>query len=261
MENLFEDKYATEIIGTNSTFDRVIVSGSLRPIAYKKGLNIYLSAHHILLKEFISYANNLANKLKDNAKIIAEKEKVEYRYLNTSKIRKEQLVKTIINKRGSHPGLVCILSCLELDNSFDIYKNRERQKLELVSRKRKCLHIYYYFIDKELGLGFFRVQTFFPFKVTIYFNGKEKLACEMTSENIAYQKEDNCFTWIEDIVKSQELSDNYDVRRLQSIFDNLSEKYVPILKDLSVKWNLSYHWSIHQIEYAKDIMFKSQEKL
>jgi len=83
----------------------------------------------------------------------------------------------------------------------------------------------------------------------------------MSSANIAYQKEDNCFTWIEDILKSQELSDNYDVPRLQSIFDRLSEKYVPIIKDLSERWNLSYHWSIRQIEYAKDILFRNQSKL
>jgi len=261
MENIFEEKYSSEIIGSNSTFDRVIISGSIKPISYKEGLNTYLSAHHILLKDFTNYANKLSTKLKEEAKLIAEREDVEYIYLNNSQIRKEELIRKKIDKRGNKPGLIAILSCLELDNSFDIYRNKETQKLELVSRKRKCLHIYYYFIDKDLGLSFFRIQTFFPFKVTIYFNGKEKLAREMSSANIAYQKEDNCFTWIEDILKSQELSDNYDVPRLQSIFDRLSEKYVPIIKDLSERWNLSYHWSIRQIEYAKDILFRNQSKL
>jgi len=261
MENIFEEKYSSEIIGSNSTFDRVIISGSIKPISYKDGLNIYLSAHHILLKDFTSYANKLSNQLKEQAKTIAKEEKAEYIYQNNSRIRKEELIKKQIEKRGKQPGLIAILSCLELDNSFDIYRNKETQKLELVSRKRKCLHIYYYFIDKDLGLCFFRIQTFFPFKTTIYFNGKEKLAREMSAANISYQKEDNCFTWIEDLIKSQELSDNYDVPRLQSIFDRLAEKYVPVLKGLSEKWNLSYHWSIRQIEYAKDILFKDQSKL
>ena len=261
MESIFEEKYSTEILGTTSTFDRVILSGSIKPISYKDGLNIYLSAHHILLKDFSAYANKLSTQLKEQAQLIARKEKVEYIYLNSSRIRKEELIKKQIEKRGEHPGLIAILSCLELDNSFDIYKNKKRENLELVSRKRKCLHIYYYFIDEDLGLCFFRIQTFFPFKVTIYFNGKEKLAREMTNANIDYQKEDNCFTWIDDLIKSQELSDNYDVHKLQRIFDRLAEKYVPILKDLSEKWNLSYHWSIRQIEYAKDIMFKTQSKL
>ncbi|MBU0561124.1 MAG: hypothetical protein KKG93_16330 [Bacteroidetes bacterium] len=261
MENIFEEKYSKEIIGNNSTFDRVIISGSIKPISYKEGLNTYLSAHHILLKDFTSYANKLSIQLKEQARLLSEKESVEYIYLNNSRIRKEELIRKKILKRGEHPGLVAILSCLELDNSFDIYRNKWTQKLELVSRKRKCLHIYYYFIDKKLGLCFFRIQTFFPFKVTIYFNGKEKLAREMSDANIDYQKEDNCFTWIDDLIKSQELSDDYDVPKLQSIFDRLAEKYVPILKELSEKWNLSYHWSIRQIEYAKDIMFKNQSKL
>jgi len=184
MESIFEEKYSTEILGTTSTFDRVILSGSIKPISYKDGLNIYLSAHHILLKDFSAYANKLSTQLKEQAQLIARKEKVEYIYLNSSRIRKEELIKKQIEKRGEHPGLIAILSCLELDNSFDIYKNKKRENLELVSRKRKCLHIYYYFIDEDLGLCFFRIQTFFPFKVTIYFNGKEKLAREMTNANI-----------------------------------------------------------------------------
>ena len=39
------------------------------------------------------------------------------------------------------------------------------------------------------------------------------------------------------------------------------QRYVPILSDLTHEWNLSYHWSIKQIEYAKDIVFKSQQSL
>jgi len=125
MENIFEEKYSSEIIGSNSTFDRVIISGSIKPISYKEGLNTYLSAHHILLKDFTNYANKLSTKLKEEAKLIAEREDVEYIYLNNSQIRKEELIRKKIDKRGNKPGLIAILSCLELDNSFDIYRNKE----------------------------------------------------------------------------------------------------------------------------------------
>jgi len=131
MENIFEEKYRSEIIGINSTFDRVIISGSIKPISYKDGLNTYLSAHHILLKDFTSHANKLSNQLKEQSQLLSEKEKVEYIYLNNSRIRKEELIRNQISKRGEHPGLVAIISCLELDNSFDIYRNKKTQKLDV----------------------------------------------------------------------------------------------------------------------------------
>jgi len=261
MSNLFNNKYQDDILGTNSTFDRVIVSGSIIPIAYQEGLNTYLSANNILLKDFLSYAKNLAEIIKENAKSIAKKEGVQYQYVNNSQLDKEAYIKSIINDRGDHPGLVVILSGLEVDNSFDISKNKKERKLELVARRRKCLHIYFYFIDEKLGLCHFRIQPFFPFKVQIYFNGREKLARELDEANIAYQKDDNCFTWISDLITAQEIAADYYIPQLHALFDQLAEEYVPILKQLRQKWNLSYHWSIKQSEYAKDIMFKSQHIL
>ncbi len=53
MNDLFQKKYQDDILGTNSTFDRVIITGSIIPIAYQQGLSTFLSANNILLKEFI----------------------------------------------------------------------------------------------------------------------------------------------------------------------------------------------------------------
>jgi len=261
MENVFTDKYQDDILGINSGFDRVIIKGSLIPIAYEKGLSQFLCYHHILLKDFTNYAKAFADTLKENAKSIAQEEKASCIYLNNSNTKKENLIKVIIKERGSHPGLVAVLSALEVDNSFDIFKNKNIHQLQLVARKRKCLHIYFYFIDENLGLCYFRIQTFFPFKVQIYFNGREKLSCDFDKSNIDYEKYDNCFTWISDLVKAQELADDLDVPKLHAIFDKWVDKYVPILKQLQQEWNLTYNWSIKQIEYATDILFKSQYKL
>ncbi|MBC8185228.1 hypothetical protein H8E88_29395 [candidate division KSB1 bacterium] len=83
----------------------------------------------------------------------------------------------------------------------------------------------------------------------------------MSQAKIDYQKDDNCFTWISDLSKAQEFADDLNVSQLRALFDSWAEKYVPVLKQLQKKWQISYHWSIRQIEYAKDIIFKSQYKL
>ncbi len=261
MENLFITKYKNDIIGINSCFDRQIFSGSLIPLTYPEGLKRYLRANHILLKDFKTHAISLANDLKTNAEKLAEAHGAKFIYLPDSKHNKEEIIKSALEQRGTNPGLVAVLTSLETDYGFDIQGNKITQKIELKARGRKCLHIYFYFIDKQYGLCYFRVQTYFPFKVQVYCNGHEKLAREMDKKNIIYNKDDNCFTWINNITKAQVLSDSINVNKLHTILDSWANKYVPILVHLSNRWPIKYEWSIKQIEYATDIIFKSEERL
>ncbi|MFQ5688498.1 MAG: hypothetical protein ACE5GV_17770 [Candidatus Scalindua sp.] len=258
---MFAEKYQDDILGTNSCFDRVVVSGSIIPLSYIEGLSRFLSTHKILLKEFLPHAKYLAELLKADAKSLAEQSNAAYIYLNNSTTRKETLVKSFIQERGEHPGLVAVLAALEVCPSFDIFKNKEEHKLELVQRQRKCLHFYFYFIDVDFGLCYFRVQSFFPFRVQIYFNGREQLAKKLNKARIGYHKSDNCFTSIDDFETAQHLADELDVANLHTLFDTWAENYVSILPKLRQKWHLSYHWSIRQIEYAYDILFESEDKL
>lgn len=94
-----------------------------------------------------------------------------------------------------------------------------------------------------------------------YFNGKEKLANDFNKTGIAYQKDDNCFTWLSDYEKAQQIADSLEAAKLHSTLDYYAKKYVNIIEELSSVWRLSYHWSVKQIEYATDIMFKSEEGL
>ena len=190
---MFEEKYKDNILGTNSCIDRIIITDSIIPLSYCTGLEHYLSSHGILIKDFKAYSKTLAEVLKQNAKITAETEGAYYEYLDSPKIRK---FKEIIQERGDHPGLVAVLTTLEVDNSYDIQFDKVDKKLILVPRRRKCLHIYFYFIDEQLGLCYFRVQTFFPFKIQIYFNGREHLALNLEKEQIIYEKDDNCITYL-----------------------------------------------------------------
>lgn len=261
MDNLFTSKYKENIVGINSCFDRQLYSGTIIQLTYPKGLERYLRANQILLKDFKSHAISMANDLKENAKRLAEENNAEYIYLNSSKQSNEEIVKELLNKRGDQPGLVAVITNLQTDYGFDVRGNKEVKKIELKSKQRKCLHIYFYFIDPDYGLCYFMVQTFFPFKVKVYYNGHEKLALDMQKENIKYIKSDNCFNWISDVDRAQELSNYLNVSEFHSKLDKWAEEYVPILKRLSQVWQMKYHWSIKQVEYATDIMFESEEEL
>ncbi|MFN3533731.1 MAG: hypothetical protein ACK41Q_14710, partial [Candidatus Brocadia sp.] len=76
-------------------------------------------------------------------------------------------------------------------------------------------------------------------------------------QKIPYTMCDNAFLDIGDFKKAQEIANGFSPEQLHSILNEFSQKYCPFLK----KFHLSYHWSIMQIEYATDIVFKQQSYL
>ena len=65
---------------------------------------------------------------------------------------KEDIAREIAERDGIKAGLVCVLTAVEPCRSFDIQRNREKKELELVSRWRKCLHLYHYYQHPQFGL-------------------------------------------------------------------------------------------------------------
>ena len=121
----------------------------------------------------------------------------------------------------------------------------------------KCLHYYIYFIDKELGLCYFRIPTWAPFRAQFYMNGHNWLETKLCKNSISYKKIDNAFWQIEDFEKAQNLSDQLRVEDLHQALDIFASRYVPFIERLGLKYN----WTIMQAEYATDISFKKQEDL
>ena len=56
---------------------------------------------------------------------------------------------------------------------------------------RKCLFIYQYWMHPVFG--FMSIQTWFPFPIHIYLNGREWLAQQMNRAGIGYRRSGNCF--------------------------------------------------------------------
>ncbi len=106
-------------------------------------------------------------------------------------IRKEKVIKNIINSRGDHPGLVHIISAMEACPSYKPWHNKKTGKTYLKSVLGKCLHYYFYFIDEDMDLCYVRVPTWCPFQLQIYFNGHNVLNAAMKQKGIRSVIRDN----------------------------------------------------------------------
>jgi hypothetical protein len=54
----------------------------------------------------------------------------------------------------------------------------------------------------------------------------------------------------------QEISDNIGIEKLHRKLDEFAWQFCPVYKGL----NLRYHWSVMQVKYATDIVFKKTRK-
>ena len=252
---LITTKYQNKITGVLSCFDRVIITGTIPQICYSQGMTSYLYTHNIRIFDYPKFAEPFRNEIRANAEQIARDNNIEIEFVKKSHIRKEDLVRKVLDKRGYHPGLVHIISAMEACGSYRPWHDKITGKTFLKGNQGKCLHYYFYFIDPYLGYGYIRVPTWCPFKLQIYINGHNILANELDRNDIKYTMLDNAFDYISDFEKAQEICDDIDVKKIHKRLDVLSKRYCPVISH----FDQVYHWSMMQAEYATDIVFKKQE--
>jgi hypothetical protein len=257
----FLKRHQDRIEGIISGFDRVLFRGTLRSISHVKGMNLFLLSHRILYKDFAAFSMNLTNQIKTHAEKIAATHRRPFQYLSSSKIRKDEAAKQIMLRDHITEGLICIFSCLEPCQSFAIGKDPQAKKLFLKSVERKCLHLYFYFIDRQFGLMHVRLQTWLPFTIQVCINGRSWLAKQMDQVHIGYEQHDNCFTHIGAIERAQQIFHRLTERKWVQWLKPLAARVNPCLKPKTGLNLKPYYWSVRESEYATDVMFHSPKDL
>ena len=105
-----------------------------------------------------------AARLKRHAYELADKAGRFVEYL-AQPTRKEDRAREISGRHGIAEGLVCVFSVVEPCRTFSLVWKEGRPFIH--PAKRKCLFLYYYFIDRNLGLIHFKLQTWFPFRCQV----------------------------------------------------------------------------------------------
>ncbi len=115
------------------------------------------------------------------------------------------------------------------------------------------LHYYFYFIDEQLGLCYLRVPTWCPFGLQFYVNGHNWLARKLDNAGIGYKLLDNAFVQVDDVSAAQRIADEFPIRALHHALDRFARLYCPVVRRFG-----GYHWTLMQVEYATDIVFRRQ---
>jgi hypothetical protein len=182
-------------------------------------------------------------------------------YLPSSVPRKDLIAKGIAERDRIDAGPICTLTCVEPCWSYDIYRNRDTCRLELRQRQRKGLHLYHYSIHPTFGFMHVRIQSWFPFALQICLNGREWLARQMDDGGVGYRRKDNAFVALDDVARAQQLMDAQLRAAWPTLLDGIVDQFHPAHQELFAALPMSYYWSVHQSEWATDILFSSPRAL
>lgn len=251
----FIQRHQQDVIGVVSGFDRMRFRGTLRSISYAKGVDRFLGAVGIRYEHFKDYVLGLSQALIDHAERVAREAGRPFEYCARSSEDKQAEALRIAERDGITQGLVCILRCVEPCMSFSIRRDRQGV-VGLRAEQRKCLHLYYYYLDREFGLMHVRVATWLPFGIHVCLNGREYLARRMRKAGIAFEQRDNCFVWIADPARAQQMLSDLEERNWERWLRMLSVRVNPLLGKNGGLDLHPYYWSICESEYATDIMFR-----
>jgi len=255
---LLSEKYKEQMYGVLNCFDRIVIAGHLQPLSYAKGMTKYLYNQQIRIFDYGDFVLPLRELVRENAVAVAQTHGVEIEFVAKSgQMRKEERIRQIVEQRGDHPGLVHILSAMEACTAYKPWHDKQTHKTYLKTTQSKCLHYYFYFIDEELGLCYLRVPTWSPFRLQFYCNGHNWLASHLRQHEIDYVQHDNVFLQIDDFERANELAMALDVTLLHAKLDQFAQQYCPVVTQL----DLVYSWSLMQVEYATDLVFKEQRTL
>ena len=247
------DRYDDRIAGTLSCYDRLVITGTLPVVCYAAGMTGYLNAKGIRIFDYPEFAKALRDRVRDRAVTLAAKAGVTIEHIAKPHVRKEDIVARVLRQRGDHPGLVHIISAMEACDAYKPWHDKQTHRTFIRPDSGKRLHDYFYVQDAKFGLVYLRAPTWAPFRLQFYCNGHSWLARKLTATGIGYTMADNAFVRIDDWALAQALADTLSPDQLHRTLDRYAKLYCPV----SDVFGQSYHWSLMQVEYATDLVFRS----
>jgi hypothetical protein len=255
--NRFVSRFTSSIVNVLSCFDRVIFKGYL-PFHSDEQLNGFVDRVLKMRRvDFLPFVEAQSQTLVEHAQAMARQAGVPYDYLR-GRHDKDKRIRALLRERSIQEGLVAVLCTLETCRTVKLQHGAQRPRLVFAPRPQRVL--YFYFLDPECGLVYFRLQSWFPFVAQAYVNGHEWLARQLHQRGSGFVQRDNAFTHLDDVAQAQGLAKRFVKCDWVKILQRWARRFHPLLQQ---RWLAGgrYYWVIDQAEYSTDLLFRSSQAL
>lgn len=253
----FQTCFATLITWVLSCFDRVIFKGHLpisRPYEFERFVDGVLKMRRADFLKVV--APQWSDRIVEHSRSLAQACGRAWEYF-AGAIDKDAWAKANLQKQPLDEGLVGVLCVMESCPTFKLASGDGRPRF--VSRMVPQRVLYFYFVDRDLGLIHVRLQTWAPFTCQVYVNGHDYLARQMKKKGVAFEQCDNAIVALGDPAAAQRLAARFARLNWPKILERYARRVNPLLgRELGAA---SHYWVADQAEYATDVRFNDPGRL
>lgn len=249
-------QFASLIVCRLSCFDRVIFKGylSLSRVDRFEGWVDYIL--RVRRKDYLTHGKRLSQRLVGWAQSMCQREGRPYVFNRRIQGKSEWALNQLMASPIAE-GLIAVLGTMESCSTYELKPGPGRPRFFLRLIPQRVL--YYYFLDRRLGMIHVRVQSGAPFTIQIYVNGHDYVARQMQRLGLKFSQRDNAFLKLEDPLETQRLANKFARLNWPAILNAYAKKVNPLQRD--VLREESYYWVTDQAEYATDVLFQSKSGL
>lgn len=254
----FLSRFRALVLFTLTGFDRLRFCGESRLLNHARGVQSYCYQQRLLFKDFPAHAETLTHTFRTQT--LQQRGDVPLQYLDTPDVDKEAIALELARRNGRSQGRLALLTCLESGLTYRLRKNQDGL-VEPRKEKTRCLHYYHYFLHEQLGLGYVRIQSWFPFSVRIGLNGRRWLAQQLRNRQVGFQQRDNLISQVDDSELAQRLLDEQQHVNWPELLRDLVRPLHPLWDYLHDQVRTPFYWMTEQSEWATDYIFRSPADL
>jgi hypothetical protein len=150
--DLLTTRYEENLAGVLSCYDGIVITGTLPGACFADGMTSFLRSRGIRIFDYQQFALPLRERIRANAQALAAEHGGAIEHIGKAHIRKEDVVAKVLATRGDAPGLVHVMSAMEACATYQPWHDKASGRTFLRPDTTKCLHYYFYWMDRELGL-------------------------------------------------------------------------------------------------------------
>jgi hypothetical protein len=165
-----------------------------------------------------------------------------------------------LERRHQH-GVYFIFTSMEMGSTFRSQMPKfptDDPHYRIIRRvPSRFLHYYFYIRDPVLGPLAMCVATYLPFQTTYYLNGHHFMEIELRRQGVVFRKDDNAFLSTSDPQALQAAADKLSASIIEKRLNYWSWLLAPKFSEKDRQAvNLKRDYSINQIEYCRNFIFK-----
>jgi hypothetical protein len=243
-------------------FDRIVIQGYLPLLTRPEHIVYFFRDVHgqypitpqVLAKRTLEYRRWVEGYARNHKIPILKAEKG---------VSKEDCVRPHLQRmeRRNQHGVYCIFTSMEMGSTFTSKMPKfptEDPDYRIIRRvPSRFLHYYFYIRDPVIGPLAMCVGTYLPFQTTYYLNGHNFIEIELLRQGVAFRKDDNAFLATADPEALQAAADKLSASIIENRLNAWSWLLCPKFSEKDRKAvNLRRDYSINQIEYCRNFVFK-----